>query len=159
MDDLNLVAVTGRLTRDPELRRTPQGKAVCQFDLAVNKGHKGQDGSWTNDTTYITVVAWERQAESLAQYCGKGRQLRVIGSLKQETWVDANTQQSRSKITITAREVTYGDAPRGQQGGQQGGYQQRPQSGYQQRPQSRAPAQPAQQDQPQGDFFADDIPF
>jgi single-strand DNA-binding protein len=85
------------LTRDPELRYTPDGKAICKITLATNYGTREKP-----DVCFIDVTLWEKAAETVAQYCAKGDPLCITGRLKQENWIDQNTGGKRSKHVIQA---------------------------------------------------------
>lgn len=81
---LNRTVLVGRLTRDPDLRYTPNGKAVANFNIAVNRPFKDQNGE--NQADFINGVAWNKQAESLANYMKKGSQIGVDGRLQSRTY-------------------------------------------------------------------------
>src|ERR1700748_3990644 len=82
----NQVILMGNLTRDPELRQTPNGQNVCSFSLALNRSYKGTDGNWQEATDYVDVVAWGPLGERVAQYLGKGRPCLVNGRLSSRPW-------------------------------------------------------------------------
>lgn len=103
---LNRVLLAGRLTRDPELRYTPNGSAVCNFSLAVNRKHKDQSGRWQDDTTFINVVAWQAMAENINKYLHKGSPVMVEGRLESRSW-ETETGQKRSVIEIRADSVRF----------------------------------------------------
>ncbi|MAG39344.1 single-stranded DNA-binding protein [Candidatus Pacearchaeota archaeon] len=103
--EANLVIVSGNLTRDPELRYTPQGTAVCSLSLAVNNTY-GSGEERKQDTTFIEIITWKNLAESCNQYLTKGKPIYVEGRLKQDTW--ENTEgQKRSKIKIVANKIQF----------------------------------------------------
>ncbi len=108
MASLNKVLLIGRLTRDPELRYTPQGTAVLDMSVAVNRQFKLKDGSSKEDTCFLDVVVWAKQAENCAQYLKKGRQVFVEGRFTQDRW-EAPDGQKRSKIKIVATTVQFLD--------------------------------------------------
>jgi single-strand DNA-binding protein len=118
----NQVVLMGNLTRDPELRQTPNGQQVCSFSLALNRSYKGADGNWQEATDYIDVVAWGPLGERVAQYLSKGRPCLVNGRLQSRAWEQEG--QKRSKVEVVAQDVTFlgggNDAGSGQ-GGYQGG--------------------------------------
>jgi len=117
----NQVVLMGNLTRDPELRQTPNGQQVCSFSLALNRSYKGADGNWQEATDYIDVVAWGPLGERVAQYLSKGRPCLVNGRLQSRSWEQEG--QKRSKVEVVAQDVTFlGGAGEGG-GGQGGGYQ------------------------------------
>ncbi len=116
----NQVILMGNLTRDPELRQTPNGQNVCSFSLALNRSYKGADGNWQEATDYIDVVAWGPLGERVAQYLSKGRPCLVNGRLQSRSWEQDG--QKRSKVEVVAQDVTFLGSGNGQ-GGDGGGYQ------------------------------------
>jgi single-strand DNA-binding protein len=117
MADLNKVFLMGRLTFDPELRRTPGGTAVADLRMATSRTWTGRDGERREDTLYIDVTVWDRQAENCCQYLRKGSGIHVEGALKMDTWSDKNTGEKRSKISVTADRVQFLDSRKGESGG------------------------------------------
>ena len=113
MADLNKVFLMGRLTFDPELRRTPSGTAVTELRMATNRSWQGRDGERREETLFIDVTVWDRQAETCCQYLRKGSSIHVEGSLKMDTWDDKTTGEKRSKIRVQADRVQFLDARRG----------------------------------------------
>jgi len=110
----------GNLTRDPELRQTPNGQNVCSFSLALNRSYKGADGNWQEATDYVDVVAWGPLGERIAQYLSKGRPCLVNGRLQSRSWEQDG--QKRSKVEVVAQDVTFlGGGNDGGNGGYQGG--------------------------------------
>ena len=101
----NQVILMGNLTRDPELRQTPNGSNVCSFSLALNRSYKGADGNWQEATDYIDVVAWGPLGERVAQYLSKGRPCLVNGRLQSRSWEQDG--QKRSKVEVNAQDVTF----------------------------------------------------
>jgi single-strand DNA-binding protein len=101
----NQVTLMGNLTRDPELRTTPNGQSVCSFSLALNRSYKGADGNWQEATDYIDVVAWGPLGERVAQYLSKGRPALVSGRLQSRSW--EKDGQKRSKVEVVAGDVTF----------------------------------------------------
>ena len=116
MADLNKVFLMGRLTFDPELRRTPGGTAVTELRMATSRNWSGRDGERREETLFIDVTVWERQAENCCQYLKKGSTVHVEGALKMDTWDDKATGEKRSKIKIHADRVQFLDR-RGDSGG------------------------------------------
>ena len=100
MANFNKVYLIGNLTRDPELRVTPKGTAICQFGLAVNRQFKDESGSVRDETTFVDIEAWGRQGETISKYCTKGRPLFVEGRLKFDQWEDKTSGQNRSKLKV-----------------------------------------------------------
>ena len=106
---LNRIVLMGRLTRDPELRRTGSGTAVTSVTLAVDRDFKEQDGSKKAD--FIDVVAWKGTAEMLAKYFTKGRMAVVEGRLHLRDWTDKDGNKRRT-AEVVANSVYFGDSKR-----------------------------------------------
>jgi single-strand DNA-binding protein len=104
---LNRIIIQGRLTKDPELRRTQSGTAVASATVAVDRDFKNQDGS--RETDFISVVAWKGTGELLAKYFTKGRMIVVEGRLQLRDWTD-NDGNKRRTAEIVASSVYFGDA-------------------------------------------------
>jgi single-strand DNA-binding protein len=101
----------GNLTRDPELRTTPKGTAICQFSLAINREWKDEAGNKHEEVVYVDVEAWGKQGETLAKYMAKGRPLYVEGRLRLDTWEDKTTKEKRSRIKVVLEGFQFlGDA-------------------------------------------------
>jgi single-strand DNA-binding protein len=109
MADLNRVFLMGRLTFDPELRYTPSGSAVTDLRMATSRSWTGKEGDRKEETLYIDVTVWDRQAETCCQYLKKGSGIHVEGSLKMDTWDDKTTGEKRSKIKVQAERVQFLD--------------------------------------------------
>lgn len=107
---LNKVILIGNLTRDPELRYTPQGTAVCTFGLATNRSWKTEDGTLKEQTEFHTIVAWTRLAEIVAEYLTKGKQAYVEGRLSTREW-EGQDGQKRRTTEIVATEVIFLGSP------------------------------------------------
>lgn len=101
----NQVILMGNLTRDPELRTTPNGHSVCGFSLALNRSYKNASGDWTEATDFIDIVAWGALGERVAQYLTKGRPALVSGRLQSRSWEQEG--QKRSKVEVVANDVTF----------------------------------------------------
>ena len=106
---LNKIILMGRLTRDPELRKTGNGTAVTSFTLAVDRDYKPQDGA--RETDFIDVVAWRSTAEFVSKYFTKGRMAVVEGRLQIRDWTDRDGGKRRSAEVI-ADNVYFGDSKR-----------------------------------------------
>ena len=106
---LNKIILMGRLTRDPELRRTGSGTAVTSFALAVDRDFKGQGGE--KETDFIDVVAWRSTAEFVSKYFTKGRMAVVEGRLQIRDWKDKEGNNRRS-AEVMADNVYFGDSKR-----------------------------------------------
>lgn len=107
MANLNKIMVIGNITRDIELKYIPSGAAVCQFSVAVNRTWNNKAGEKQEETTFLDVEAWEKQAEVIAQYCKKGSSIYVEGRLKSEQWDDKATGQKRSKLKIHLEQFQF----------------------------------------------------
>ncbi len=105
---VNQVTLMGNLTRDPELRNTPNGQSVCSFSLALNRAYKDQSGEWKEVTDYVDIVAWGPLGERVAQYMSKGRRALVQGRLQSRSWEQDG--QKRSKVEVLANDVTFLDS-------------------------------------------------
>ena len=103
--NLNSVQLAGNLTRDPEVRFFANDKAVADFGLAINRKYKS-NGETKEETTFVDVECWNRQAELVGQYLTKGRNCLVEGSLKLDQWEDKDGNK-RSKIKINAHRVHF----------------------------------------------------
>jgi len=106
---LNKIILMGRLTRDPELRRTQSGTAVTSFSLAVDRDFKSQGGE--KETDFIDIVAWRNTAEFVSRYFTKGRMAVVEGRLQIRDWTDRDGGKRRSAEVI-AENVYFGDSKR-----------------------------------------------
>ena len=113
MANLNKVLIIGNLTRDPELRYTPGGTAVANLRMATNRRYKDKAGEAKQEVCYLTVVAWDKQAEVCNQYLHKGSPLFVEGRLQSRSW-DGPDGKKRSVLEIRAERVQFlGGAPSG----------------------------------------------
>lgn len=106
---LNKIILMGRLTRDPELRRTQSGTAVVSFTIAVDRDFKGQNGE--KETDFIEIVAWRGTAEFVSKYFTKGRMAVVEGRLQIRDWTDRDGSKRRS-AEVVAESVYFGDSRR-----------------------------------------------
>lgn len=119
---MNKVILIGRLTRDPELRYTPSGAAVCNFTIAVDRPFNSQTGE--KEADFIDIVVWNKSAENVAKYMTKGRQIAVEGRLQIRSY-DGNDGQRHWRTEVVANQVEFlgsgnGNAGGGYQGGNQG---------------------------------------
>jgi single-strand DNA-binding protein len=106
---LNQVFLMGNLTRDPELRQTPNGQNVCSFSLALNRSYKdNSSGEWKEATDYVDIVAWGPLGERVSQYLSKGRRCLVQGRLQSRSWEQDG--QKRNKLEVIASDVTFLDS-------------------------------------------------
>jgi single-strand DNA-binding protein len=105
--NINRVVLVGNLTKDPELRHTPSGTAVCSLRLAVNTRRKDSaTGEWTEKPNYFDITVWGNQGESCAQYLAKGRPVAVDGRLEWREW-DAQDGTKRQAVEIIADSVQF----------------------------------------------------
>ena len=108
MANVNKVMLIGRLTRDPELKYLPSGTGVANADLAVNRFIPGKDGAEGKEKVcFIPLTVWGKQAESLVQYCKKGKEIHVEGYLDMDQWEDKETGKKRSKIKVVAERIQF----------------------------------------------------
>jgi single-strand DNA-binding protein len=150
MADINRALLSGRLTRDAELKYTSGGQAVCKFAIAVNRRKKSGD-QWVDEPNFFDVVLWGRQGEALNQYLVKGKLIGVDGELRQDRWEQDG--QNRSKVEVVANNIQLlGGGP----GGGGSSYNSGVSGGG-----TRESAGGAQNPPPRNgdDGFTDDIPF
>ncbi len=107
MASVNKVLLIGNLTRDPELRYTPKGSAVADLGLAVNRRYTLDNGERVEETTFVDITLWGRQAEIAGQYLSKGRSVFIEGRLQLDTWDDKQTGQKRSKLKVIGENVQF----------------------------------------------------
>jgi single-strand DNA-binding protein len=105
---LNQVTLMGNLTRDPELRQTPNGQSVTSFSLALNRSYKDASGEWQEATDYVDIVAWGPLGERVSQYLSRGRRCLVQGRLQSRSWEQDG--QKRNKVEVLANDVTFLDS-------------------------------------------------
>ena len=160
MANLNKVMLIGNLTRDPELRHTPKGTAVSEISLAINRVWNNDQGQKQEETTFVEVTLWGRQAELAQQYLTKGRPVYIEGRLQLDSWDDKETGKKRSKLRVIGENMQFLSSGTGAGGNSGGG-------NYSERPQPSSPAPQARSGPPQGASAApaddfqedDDIPF
>ena len=144
MASINRVVLVGNLTRDPELRHTQSGMAVCSLRLAVNTRRKDETGQWVDKPNYFDVTVWGNQGERCAQYLSKGRPVGVDGRLEWREW-ETPEGNKRQAVDVVADTVQFLGSRGDGEGGSGGGYI------------------PAEVATPAGDFPTsptdDDIPF
>ena len=99
--------ITGNLTRDPELRTTPNGASVCSFSVAVNRVFKDSSGTQQESVSFIDCSAWGKLGEMIGQYAKKGAGVLVSGRLDQRSWEDKNTGQKRSRVEIVVEDFNF----------------------------------------------------
>jgi single-strand DNA-binding protein len=106
MTGVNAVVLLGHLTRDPELRSTPNGAAVAQFGLGVNRRWRDPQGALQESACFVEIVAWGRQAETVAAHLTKGRAVVVEGRLELDRW-ETEAGERRSRLKVVAQRVTF----------------------------------------------------
>ncbi|RWZ78443.1 MAG: single-stranded DNA-binding protein [Candidatus Microsaccharimonas sossegonensis] len=112
---INQVILMGRLTRDPEQRTTTGGKTIANFSIAVDRGGD------SDAADFFEITAWEKLGDLVIQYLRKGRRVLVQGRLRQDSWDDKETGKKRSRVEVTATDVTFLDGPSDGQGNGNGG--------------------------------------
>ena len=114
MASFNKVILLGNLTRDPEVRYTPKGSAVCDLGLAVNRNYTLENGEKREEVTFVDVVLWARLAEIAGEYLKKGRPVFIEGRLQMDSWDDKQTGQKRTKIRVVGETMQLlGSRPSG----------------------------------------------
>jgi len=106
---INRVFLIGNLTREPELRYTPNDTAVASFGLAMNRSYQDQSGEWQEETDFVDITVWSRQAENASQYLDKGSRVFLEGRLDHQTW-ETDEGDRRSKLEVTAQQLIFLDA-------------------------------------------------
>lgn len=114
----NRVILIGNLTRDPELRYTPNNTAVADFGLAVNRNYQDGSGEWKEETTFVDITVWGNQAENCSQYLDKGNRVFLEGRLRLDQW-ETDSGESRSKHGVTAERVSFLDSDDGEGSGEE----------------------------------------
>jgi single-strand DNA-binding protein len=122
MASFNRVILVGNVTRDPELRYIASGSAVTEIGLAVNDRRKGPNGDWIEETTFVDVTLWARQAEIASEYLSKGAPVLIEGRLKLDTWEKDGKKNSKLRVVgermqlLGGRGGGGGGAPGGRRG-------------------------------------------
>ena len=164
MASLNKVMLMGNLTRDPELRYTPSGRPVADISLAINRVWIDEQKGKQEETIFVDVTLWGRQAELASQYLSKGRGAFIEGRLQMDTWDDKETGKKRSKLKVVGDTLQFLPDGKGAAGGgggasqSGGGYQQRP-APQQQRYANPPPNQGASAASPDDYQDEEEIPF
>jgi single-strand DNA-binding protein len=119
MASFNKVILLGNLTRDPEVRYTPKGSAVCDLGIAVNRVYTTEGGERREEVTFVDVVLWARLAEIAGEYLKKGRPVFIEGRLQMDSWDDKQTGQKRSKLRVVGESMQLlGSRPGGAAAGE-----------------------------------------
>ena len=156
MANFNKVYLIGNLTRDPELRVTPKGTAICQFGMAVNRQFKDESGAMRDDTTFVDIEAWGKQGETISKFCTKGKPLFVEGRLKFDQWEDKTSGQKRSKLKVVLEGFQFlgtGTGPRDGAAGSGGEFDQSPS------PERHSPPPRGATSKPAAENLDEDVPF
>ena len=148
--------ITGNLTRDPELRNTPNGASVCSFSVAVNRVYRDSNGEQKEDVSFIDCSAWGKLGEMISQYAKKGSSVLVSGRLDQRSWDDKTTGQKRSRVEIVAEDFNFLGS-----GNRDGSSYNGSNFGGQSASGSSTPADsaPVPDDIPEGEIDLSDVPF
>jgi single-strand DNA-binding protein len=110
MASFNKVILIGNLTRDPELRYTPSGRAIAKIGIAVNRSWKSESGEAREEVTYVDVDAFGRQAEVIGQYLKRGRPIMIEGRLRLDQWEDKQSGQKRSRLGVVMESFQFLDS-------------------------------------------------
>ena len=105
MANLNKVLLLGNVTRDPEVRYTPKGSAVCDLGIAVNRAYTTDSGEKREEVTFVDVTLWGRLGQVAQQYLRKGSPVYIEGRLQLDTWDDRQTGQKRSKLKVVGEHL------------------------------------------------------
>jgi single-strand DNA-binding protein len=152
MASFNKVILLGNLTRDPEVRYTPKGSAVCDLGIAVNRVYTTDSGERREEVTFVDVVLWARLAEIAGEYLKKGRPVFIEGRLQMDTWDDKQTGQKRTRLRVVGETMQLlGGRPAGSGGAAESAGEDRQVSGGKASAAPK-PAAPAEPDE-------DEIPF
>lgn len=109
MANYNKVMLMGNLTRDPELRYTANGTAVCNVGIAINRQYRNKEGATTKETTFVDCEAFGRTAEVMNEYLSKGRPVFIEGRLKLDQWQDKDGR-NRSKLRVVVESFQFIDS-------------------------------------------------
>ncbi|MBN2507911.1 MAG: single-stranded DNA-binding protein [Verrucomicrobia bacterium] len=174
MANFNRVILAGNLTRDPDLRYSSKGVAVAKLGLAINRTWKTETGETREETTFVDVDAFGRQAEVIGQYLKKGRPILMEGRLKYDTWDDKQSNQKRSRLTVVLESFQFMDSQRSGDASAPAAPRPRPAAPTSAAPTSAAPAsavpgpgpaaagapgEPESVSEPDGPPPDDDVPF
>lgn len=122
MASFNKVILMGNLTRDPEMRVTPSGNSICKLGLAVSRTYSTRDGERREETTFVDIDAFGRQAETIAKYMRKGRPIMIEGRLRLDQW-ETSDGQKRSKLGVILENFQFIGSRDDNQSGSGGGYE------------------------------------
>ncbi len=146
----NKIIIVGNLGRDPELRYTPQGTAVCNFSMATNEKRRDKSGEQQDITTWFRITLWNRQAENASKYLQKGSPVYIEGRLKLDEWTDRDGK-TRQTLDVTATDMQFlGNANKSDNYNAASAGS----SNEFSKPEASAPSEPSKNEPPE-----DDIPF
>jgi len=149
MASLNKVFLIGNLTRDPELRMTPKGTAICTFGLAVNRQFRDEAGGTREETTFVDLEAWGKTGELVSKYLTKGSPAMIEGRLRFDSW-ESKTGEKRNKLKVVVDNVQFLSSRGGGEGAPAEGAPERRQA---------APQREAAAPESQANDVDDDVPF
>ncbi|MDD3903119.1 MAG: single-stranded DNA-binding protein [Spirochaetia bacterium] len=104
-NDLNVVALVGRLTRESELRFSSGGMAICRFSIAVNRRKRTADNKWEDEANFFDCTMFGKSAEAMNQYLEKGRQVSILGELRQSRWEQDGQTRTRVEIAVNSLQL------------------------------------------------------
>ncbi len=110
MANFNKVILAGNLTRDPEIRYTPKGMAICKIGLAINRKWSSDGGDQKEEVTFVDVDAFGKQAEAIGQYLRKGRPILIEGRLRLDQWDDKQSGQKKSRLGVVLESFQFLDS-------------------------------------------------
>lgn len=155
----NKIIIVGNLGKDPELRYTPQGNAVCSFTMATNERRKSASGEMQDQTTWFRVTLWDKKAETASKYLQKGQQVYIEGKLRIEEWTDRDGKV-RQSLEVTATDMHFIGSRGDEGGGRDYSTSEAPRSDYQDtRTTSRTTTRDEVDDFEAGGATDEDIPF
>lgn len=159
MANFNRVLLLGNLTRDPELRVTPKGTSVCQFGMAVNRVYRASEGGeQQEETTFVDLEAWGKQAEIISKYVSKGNPLFVEGRLRFDSW-ESKEGEKRNKLKVVVENMQLLGGRGGEGGGQSGSGNYTPSERSSSAPSSSSSSSPSSSKPASSDDIEEDVPF
>ena len=156
-NDLNVVALVGRLTRESELRFSSGGMAICRFSIAVNRRKRTADNTWEDEANFFDCTMFGKSAEAMNQYLEKGRQVSILGELRQSRWEQDG--QTRTRVEIAVNSLQLLASPSGERSEfRRAESQNKSQGSYSAKPSAPAPTPVMDMGGPE-QFDDDQIPF
>jgi single-strand DNA-binding protein len=157
MASFNKVILMGNLTRDPELRVTANGNSICKMGLATSRVYSTKDGERREETTFVDIDAFGKQAEVISKYMRKGRPIMVEGRLKLDQW--ESDGQKRSKLSVVLENFQFLGSRDDNDSGNSGGGYEKSSPPARSAPAASAPAAPAANFSNDNDTLDEDVPF